>query len=83
MDVGDEPEEDVPDTPDEDFLGSGLEGLDDLDAIMGDTFAASDDALQEGEPEMRSRAEQRRPEDSTMDAAEGTQHSQTETFFLL
>ena len=71
-DVGEEPEEDIIDTPDDDFLGTDIDGLDDLDAIMGDTFAADSDTLPpEGSPEMPSRAEQSRPEDSTMDVEDG------------
>lgn len=73
VNVGDEQEEEMPDTPDEDFLGGEMDGLDDLDAIMGDTFAADGDALPaEAAQELPSRAEQRRPKDSTMDVDEGT-----------
>ena len=71
--VGDEPEDEIPETPDEDFLGTDMDGLDDLDAIMGDTFAADSDGLApEESPELPSRAEQSRPEDSTMDLEDGT-----------
>ena len=82
--MGDEPEEEVPDTPEEDFLGTEMEGLDDLDAIMGDAFAADSQAQPDQQPDLPSRAEQRRPEDSTMDIDAGALEVVTEQlhFFI-
>lgn len=59
---------------DDDFMGN----LDDLDAVMGDTFSEDRPAqpLDRDVDAMPSRAEQWRPEDSTMDEGTGAAHVQ-------
>ena len=69
---GDNALDDAADTP-EDDLEPDLDDLDNLDAIMGETFADDQnlpiDMAQE--EVMPSRAQQSRPEDSVMDANQG------------
>ena len=72
VDVGDGAEEDAGSEAGDDFE-AGLGEMDDLDAIMGDAFLDDQEApAQDREDAMPSRAEQSRPEDSTMDFDLGT-----------
>lgn len=68
-DIGEEGEDDLRATSDFDFPDPDVE-IDDLDAVMGDTFADTEGdlaAASDVDELMPSRAEQSRPKDSSID----------------